>query len=153
MFIITNPILQLEKLEQRRWALPEARIPAEWKCRRWHPGFPLTTLPSCTGEEGTLLMPWLGHWVGLIGEHLPNCSCLCRLYFIALLHFHHSVSMGYFVSSGILSLLLCGFLTSSCFKIPCRTPRKNVRPGGWHRHQQCTPARPDCCPLGTLSIV
>lgn len=38
--------------------------------------------------------------------------------------------MGYFVSPGILSLLLCGFLTSTCFKIPCRTLSKNVRPGG-----------------------
>lgn len=82
-------------------------------------------------EERTLLMLWLGHWVGLIGEHLPNCSSLCRLCFIALLYFHHSVSMAYFVSSGILSLLLCGFLTSTCFKIPCRTLSKNVRPGGW----------------------
>ena len=68
--------------------------------------------------------------MGLIGEHLPNCSCLCSLCFIVLLYFHHSVSRGYFVSSGILSLLLCGFLTSPCFKIPCHTLSKNVRPGG-----------------------
>lgn len=61
---------------------------------------------------------------------MPNCSCLCSSCFIALLYFHHSVSMGYFVSSGILSLLLCGFLTSTCFKIPCCTLSKNVRPGG-----------------------
>lgn len=81
-------------------------------------------------KKGCLLMLWLGHWVGLIGEHLPNCSCLCSSCFIALLYFHHSVSMGYFVSPGILSLLLCGFLTSTCFKIPCRTLSKNVRPGG-----------------------
>lgn len=89
------------------------------------------TPPLMQKEERTLLMLWLGHWVGLIGEHLPNCSCLCSLCFIALLYFHHSVSMAYFVSSGILSLLLCGFLTRNCFKIPCNTLSKNVRPGGW----------------------
>lgn len=100
---------------------------AEWKHRRfWHPVFPLATLlPWCSREEGTLLMLWLGHWVGLIGEHLPNCSCLCSLCFIVLLYFHHSVSRGYFASSGILSLLLCGFLTNPCFKIPCRTLNRN----------------------------
>lgn len=76
-------------------------------------------------------MLWLGHWAGLIGEHLPDCSCLCSLCFTGLLYFHHSVSMAYFVSSGILSLLLCGFLTRNCFKIPCHTLSKNVRPGGW----------------------
>lgn len=70
-------------------------------------------------------MLWLGHWVGLMGEHLPNCSCLCSLCFIVLLYFHRSVSRGYFVSSGILSLLLCGFLTNPCFKIPCRMPNRN----------------------------
>lgn len=97
-------------------------------------------------------MLWLGHWVGLIGKHLPNCSCLCSLCFIALLYFHHSVSMGYFVSSGILSLLLCGFLTSTCFKIPCRTLRKNVRDlvyDSWH--QLYTSACLDCHPLRVFS--
>lgn len=63
---------------------------------------------------------------------------------MALLYFHHSVSMAYFVSTGILALLLCGFLTSPCFKIPCRTPRRNVRPGGDSRQRVCPlgPRRP-----------
>lgn len=43
--------------------------------------------------------------------------------------------MAYFVSSGILGLLRCGFLTSPCFKIPRRTPRRNVRPGGDSRRR------------------
>lgn len=49
------------------------------------------------------------------------------------------LSVGYFVSSGILSLLPCGFLTSTCFKIPCRTLSKNVRPGGVTADTRCVP--------------
>lgn len=123
----------MERLEQRHWALLEARITSWMKtqaCLASSVSSDHTPL-LMQREERTLLIPWLGQRVGLIGERSPNCSCLCRLCFIALLYFHHSVSMASFVSSGILSLLPCGFLTRTCFKIPCHTLRKNVRPGGW----------------------
>lgn len=83
---------------------------------------------------------WQGHWVGLFRERLPGCSCLYSSYFIASWHFTTAfLSVGYFVSSGILSLLPCGFLTSTCFKIPCRTLSKNVRPGGVTADTRCVP--------------
>lgn len=56
--------------------------------RFWQPVFPLTTLSSeCIREERTSLILWLGLWVGLIREHLPNCSGLCSSCFYCFIVF------------------------------------------------------------------
>lgn len=119
-------IFQSEKLEQRREPGPKAELPLNGKAGLASGSSGHTR----RAPERQAVLGGLGRCRGPAWEPWPSGWGLGSPRFLALLHFHHRVSTARFVRAGILGLPPCGFLTSPCLEIPCRTPRRNVRPGG-----------------------